>query len=162
MRFMCHGATSRACRVLAAAVTCVVAASCSQLFGPSGPNVSVSIALDRPLAPAPGLRASIGGRRIDVAASSPGAARAERSVRAPRFGTLPVEVALLEPGGDTLAAVTFSQEFRRGHNHWVSALVGARRPEGFCIGALAVAPLRAEGADTLFVMYGGIPEGAIC
>jgi len=51
---------------------------------------------------------------------------------------------------------------RRGDNHWVAALVGSQRPGRHCIGTLAVAPLRGGGADTLFVMYGSIPDGAIC
>jgi len=27
---------------------------------------------------------------------------------------------------------------------------------------VAVAPVRGSAADTLFVMYGGLPDGAIC
>jgi hypothetical protein len=149
-------------RILAAAITCAVAAGCSDLFGPDGPKVTVSLELERPLAPAPALGALIGGRGTLVPASPTGTMRAERSVRGPRFGTLPVQVALLGADGDTLAAVAFSQEFRRGDSNGIAARVGVRRPVGTCIGTLAVAPLRAGGGDTLFVAYGGIPEGAIC
>ena len=83
-------------------------------------------------------------------------------MRGPRYGEVPVRVTLLAASGDTLTAVHFSQRFQRDHQHWLSALVGRHRPVGHCIGSLAASPLGAGAADTLFVMYGSIPEDAIC
>jgi hypothetical protein len=53
-------------------------------------------------------------------------------------------------------------QFRHGYQHWVAALVGPQRPLGICIGAVVTSPLTVGSADTLFVMYGNIPDGAIC
>lgn len=75
-----------------------------------------------------------------------------------------MRLALLTGSRDTLSMLEFTQEFRRGHRHWLSAVIGRDRPDGFCIGTVAAAPLRTApaGADSLFVMYGGMPEDAVC
>ena len=65
---------------------------------------------------------------------------------------------------ESARTVEFTQGFQHGDRHWISAVVGPDRPDGFCIGAVVAAPLRTSpaGADSLFVMYGGIPEDAVC
>jgi hypothetical protein len=137
-------------------------AGCSDLFGPGGPRISVSLELQRPVGVPPVLQADIGGRRVRLVPAGGGALRASADVRGRQFGRAPVHVALLTPLGDTLATVDFPQQFERDHAHWVAALVGQHRPIGHCIGSLAVAPLRVGDTDTLFVVYGSIPESAIC
>lgn len=154
--------SGRVCVLVAAAIACTFAAGCSEIFGPSGPKITVSLGLESPIVPAPTLRVLIDDRLVVVPASQAGTAPTERTIRGPRFGSTPVRVALMSSAGDTLAAVAFSQEFRRGENHWVAGLTGSHRPIGICIGALAAAPLHGSDTDTLFVMYGNIPEGAIC
>lgn len=147
-------------RLRIAALAVAVAAACSSPSGPDAPRISVSLDLQAPITPAPVLAADIGGRRVEV----PPAARAGESgveVRGPRYGEVPVRAALVGAAGDTLAAVAFTHRLARGAGHWVSALVGRHRPQGHCIGSVAVAPLRGA-SDTLFVMYGSIPDGAVC
>jgi hypothetical protein len=137
----------------------LVLAGCPDLFGPGGPKLSVALNLQQPVTPAPILQADVGGRRVELRATSSSEVRTE--VRGPRYGEVPVRVALLAAAGDTLGSAAFSQLFQRDHAHWVVALVGMLRPRGHCIGELAVIPVRGT-ADTLFVMYGSIPEGAVC
>lgn len=146
-------------RMIASAVVALSLAGCSDLLGPGGPTLSVALNLQQPMTPEPILQADVGGREVVVRATSPGEIGAQ--VRLPRYGEVPVRVALLTVAGDTLGAVEFSQRFQSDHEHWAVAHVGVRRPVGFCTGAVAASPLRAS-ADTLFVMYGSIPKGAIC
>jgi hypothetical protein len=148
--------------LLAAAGLALALAACSSVLGLGGPRISLSLAMEQVLPEAPVLRVDIGGEGVEVVATSASAPRDERQVRGPRYGDVPVRVALLGPSGDTMAAVEFTQGFQRDHNHWVSGIVGQRRPLGHCIGALAVAPLCNAESDSLYVMYGGMPEGAIC
>jgi len=137
-------------------------AGCGDTLGLVGPRISVSLGVERVLPGTPWLHADIGGQRVEVAPNSPGAPRAERELRGPRYGTVPVKVALVTAAGDTMAKVEFNQDFTRDHNHWVSGQVGQQRPEGHCIGTVVATPLRNTPADSLFVMYGAIPQGAIC
>ena len=135
-------------------------AGCTDPVAPAGPKLHVALTLQQPTAPTSVFRAHVGGELVEVRAEGLAEGRAE--VRAPRYGDVPVRATLLTAAGDTLASVAFGQSFRRDHAHWVLAHVGRRRPIGHCIGTLLVAPLRGADSDTLFVTYGGIPEGAIC
>jgi hypothetical protein len=136
-------------------------AGCSDVLGLGNPTVGLSLETQRAIAPTPVLWVHMGATiGVVPAPAEPG--RTERALDAPRYGTVPVRVALVDAAGDTLATTAFSQRFRLGEHHWIAGLVGARRPFGHCIGTLAVAPPRRGGADTLFVMYGSIREGAIC
>jgi hypothetical protein len=151
--------------MLAVAST-LAAAGCSDVLGIGGPRIVVSVAKQSGVGDPLLLQADIGGRRVEV--ESPRTLDdyddRYREVRGPRFGDVRVHATVLTAGRDTLATVEFTQGFRRGDRHWISAVVGPDRPEGFCIGDLVAAPLRTApaGADSLFVMYGGIPENAIC
>lgn len=108
------------------------------------------------------LRSDIGGRHVDLAADPAHGGHASVDVRGPRYGNVPVNVTLFTASGDSIVAVSFSQDFQHGFRHWVAALVGSQRPLGICTGTVLAAPVTAGGADTLYVMYGKIPDGAIC
>src|SRR5688500_623913 len=151
-------------------LSAVALLACSGSAGPDGPDISLHALVDRTVAQPPLLRVEIGGRvrtiEAYVAGFRPGLTT---EIRGPRYGEVPVHVTLLSSGGAPLAAVGFTQEFERDNNHWVTAQIGTQRPGGFCIGAVEVAPLPVgafpeSGAvqDTLFVMHGRIPKGAIC
>lgn len=151
--------------MLAVASTLALA-GCSDVLGIGGPKIVVSVARQSNVGDPLLLQAAIGGRRVEV--ESPRTLDdyddGYREVRGPRFGDVPVHATVLTTSRDTLATVEFTQTFRRGERHWISAVVGPDRPDGFCIGNIVAAPLRTApaGADSLFVMYGGIPEDAIC
>ncbi|HEX6966332.1 MAG TPA: hypothetical protein VF166_11070 [Gemmatimonadaceae bacterium] len=136
--------------------------ACADLSGSRGPKISVSLDLQHAFDVQPVLHVDIDGQRVQLITPDTGAPRASIDIRGARYGALPVRVTLATVLGDTLASVGFSQQFERNTDHWVGADVGTRRPLGMCIGDLLAVPLAAPGGDTLFVMYGGIPEGAIC
>ena len=138
------------------------AAGCADILGASGPDVAVSLEPPPPAVAVRALRVAIDGYLTEVPAPAVGGARAERSLRVPGFGTKHVEVALVGTAGDTLAAVSFPQDFQRHFQYWVSGVVGQQRPLGNCIGSVTHVPLRSGAGDTLFVMAGGLPDGAIC
>jgi len=152
------------CRLACALLVGVpgMVAGCGDLFGPDGPDVTVSLEVPPPTVSARALRVAIGEQSVEVPAPTAGGARAERHMRASGVGTQSVQVALVGPAGDTLAAAAFAQDFARHAQHWVAGLIGQQRPLGTCVGMIAVAPVRGSAADTLFVMYGGLPDGAIC
>lgn len=135
---------------------------CSDLFGLRGPEITVSVDVQPPVGTAFVLRSDIGGRRVELTAHTAHGLRKSTDVRGDRYGTVPVQVTLLTVSGDSVTAVSFSQEFHHGYQHWVAALIGPRRPLGICTGAVLAAPLTGGSSDTLFVMYGSIPHDAIC
>ena len=154
----------------AAALLGVALFGCSRSLGSDGPEFSLSGLMERSIAEPPKLRVDIGGRTATVplyqAAFRPGIST---EIHGPRYGHVPVHVTLLSSDGEHLASVTFTQLFERDNNHWVAAVVGVHRPGGHCIGTLEVAPLPASAfpetsgvPDTMFVMHGRIPKGAIC
>jgi hypothetical protein len=153
---MCRGKIART----ASAAAVLALAACSDLSGPSGPELSVALSLQQPTAPASIFRAHIGGQLVEVRAV--GFSETRRGLRGAQYGDVPVRTTLLTAGGDTLASVSFAQRFQRDHAHWVVAHVGRIRPIGHCIGTLLLAPLPGASPDTLFVTYGSIPKGAIC
>ena len=143
---------------------------CSRSLGSDGPDISISGHLDRSVLEPPTLHVEIGRRETIFHLHELGSRPVmSREIHGPRYGDVPIHVALVAGNGTPLAAVEFVQEFERGSNHWVTAVVGLHRPGGHCIGTLEVAPLPANafpettgGPDTLFVMHGSIPKGAIC
>ena len=136
--------------------------ACSSLAGPSGPEISVSLTVQQPSASGAALFVTVGGRDVSLRASASTSQRTDASLEPGKFGTLPVRVVLLSSSADTLATVSFSQTFERGYTSWIGSFVSHVRPLGFCTGTVVAAPLRTSPSDTLFVMYGSIPEGAIC
>jgi len=146
----------------AAIVIGVSGASCSALTGPSGPEISVSLTVQSPSASGAALLVTVGERDVSLRASASPSQRSDASLERGKFGTLPVRVVLLSSSADTLATVAFSQTFERGYTSWIGSFVSHARPLGFCTGTVVGAPLRTAPSDTLFVMYGGIPKGAIC
>jgi hypothetical protein len=139
-----------------------LAAGCGDLFGPDRPDVTVSLDVLTPTVSARALRVAIGNRSTEVPAPPAGGTRTEQQVRGQGFGTQSVQVALVGSAGDTLAVAAFPQHFERHTRHWIAGLVGRQRPLGTCVGMVATAPVRGTLADTLFVMYGGLPDGATC
>lgn len=80
----------------------------------------------------------------------------------PRTGTLPIAVQLLSESDDTLATWSAMHDFDGGAEHWIAGQVGGPRPVGMCIGSLTAVPVGAPVSDTLFVMHGSLPSGAVC
>ena len=79
---------------------------------------------------------------------------------------LAVSVGLVDESGDTLAWTRVTLDLRANHGHWVVATAGGPRPAGHCIGTLQAIPIRSAtgggSIDSLYVMHGSIPDGAIC
>jgi hypothetical protein len=145
-----------------ALVGLVAVGGCSDLFGLRGPEITVSVDVQPGVGTAFVLRSDIGGRRVELTADTVPGRRASTNVHGDRYGTVPVHVTLLTVMGDSVTAVSFSEDFQHGHQHWVAALIGPQRPLGICTGAVVAAPLTVGSSDTLFVMYGSIPHGALC
>jgi hypothetical protein len=135
---------------------------CSGLFGPSGPPINVSFAVESVVGSAFAVRNEIGGRRVVLTADPVRGGHASTDVQGPRFGDVPVQVTLLTTGGDSVTAVSFSQNFQHGSHHWVAARVGRHRVLSVCASSVLAAPLSAASTHTLYVTYGGIPDNAVC
>ncbi len=153
---------SRFINAVVCATCAFLASGCANPFSPDGPMLWVSHGVQTSALSTTVFRAQVGSRNVTVQAPPVGTPYAETQVVVPQYGSVPVHATLLNATGQTLATVQFSQEFRRGETHWITATVGTARPIGFCIGTLAVAPLNAAGSDSLFVTYGSIPDGAVC
>ena len=156
--------------ILASVLAALALAGCSDLFSPDGPQISIAGSLQHTVAGSADMRVDVGGRRVRIELHVWGTpVTPTRRIQGPRYGDVPVRVAVTTDDGDTLATMEFIQRFARDNHHWVSAVVGLRRPEGHCIGTLEVAPLPAgalsvapDVQDTLFLMHGNIPKGVIC
>lgn len=141
----------------------VALVGCSDLFGLKGPEITVSLDVQPAVGTAFVLRTDIGGKqRVELTTDATRGRHASTDVRGDQYGNVPVRVMLLTASGDSIAAASFFQDFRHGYQHWVAALVGPQRPFGICTGAVVASPLTVGRTDTLFVMYGNIPQNAIC
>jgi hypothetical protein len=140
--------------VLAAVSSSLV--GCGSVVGPDGPDVTITLEVDAAATAPLHFVVRIAGSQfgIDSAGSI--------SVRAPHAGDLPVDVQLLSESGETLAAASLTHSFADGFDNWIYAKVGGSRPVGLCIGRLTVVPVDAPVSDTLFLMDGSLPKGAIC
>lgn len=137
-------------------------AGCSGLFDPGRPEVGLSYSLFDPLDVPTEVHMAIDGHEVRLPAPETRSEVTRMTITARRYGKMPVRVALLTPGGDTLAALQITQLLERDHAHWVGAEVSIWRPQGHCVGEVAATPLRPPRPDTLFVMYGRLSHGAIC
>lgn len=137
------------------------ALGCSSVFGPDGPELSLSLSTETGVEGIGSFRVEVGGESFEPVETG-----ASREVRAPRDGRLQVRAVVFDEADEALASVEFEQDFRERHSHWVSGRVGLTRPTFFCVGTVRAAPLEVRGEsqvpDTLFVMYGSLPEGAVC
>ncbi len=140
----------------------VVAAGCSSLFGPTGPRIQVSLTVQQAVAGVSSITVDVGGHSVSVRAADIERQRADAILEAPEYGTQPVQVRLLTSAGDSLAAVAFSQSFQRRYTYGIGAVVSRVRPFGVCVGTIRATALRTSPADTLFVMFSGLPSGAVC
>lgn len=84
------------------------------------------------------------------------------ALEVPGSGELPVRVALVGATGDTLATARVVLTLHPNWSYDIMAQAGGRRREGMCVGRITAVPIRADGADTLFVIAGGLPKGAMC
>lgn len=80
----------------------------------------------------------------------------------PGSGELPVRVALVGATGDTLATARVVLALHSNWSYGIMTQAGGRRLEGMCVGRVTAVPIRPDGVDTLFVMSGGLPKGAMC
>jgi hypothetical protein len=89
-----------------------------------------------------------------------------RRLQVPTSGSLPVRVVLLLNTRDTLAVGDVQFRLEPGYRYGLSVQAGGRRPEGMCVGPVTTVPIRWPGesaaSDTLFLVTGGLPEGAVC
>jgi hypothetical protein len=150
-------------------VALLAATGCSDLFGSSGPEVYLSLDAQRAL-PAPvTLRVEANGRATELAASVPVDEQPPTYYKPGRYGDTPVQLELRSASGALIAELEFTQEYRRDHSHWLVVGLGTSRPIGLCIGtltAIALPPGALDGnpasADSMFVMRGSLPDGAVC
>jgi hypothetical protein len=140
----------------------VAAAGCSSLFGPSGPRIQVSLIVQQSAVGVSSLTVDVGGHSVSLRAADTVGKRVDAILEAPEYGSQPVQVHLLTSAGDSLAAVAFSQSFQRRWTYGIGAVVSRVRPFGACVGTIRATALRTSPADTLFVMFGGLPSGAVC
>lgn len=137
------------------------ATACSDIFGDDGPRITTAFSAQHEIPAGMFLRLDVGGREtevfptIDILPAFTG----------PRFGDVPVHAELVA-NGETLASVSFTQEFRRGHSHVIVGVVGRERPWQTCYSHTAVVPLpvTAPGVapDSLFVQYITAPNDVVC
>jgi hypothetical protein len=130
-----------------------------------GPQVTISLTSETELPSGYVFAVDVGGDAHELAIGTAPGIHYEIQRDAPRAGELDIVVRLLPPDGVALAGIGFTQRYSRGANHWVAGRIGTTRPVGFCIGTLHPVPLEpapAPGADSLFVMYGSLPQDAVC
>lgn len=148
--------------LLAAAL--LATSACSDIIG-GGPQVAVSLRVEAGVALPVVLEVDHDGQRVRLEATT-AAATPRMDIVANRYGEAPVRLMLSAAGEAPLATVELTHSLHRGSTHWVSTLVGRQRPQGHCYGALGVVALAPRAGqtvpDTMFVMYGSLPRGAIC
>lgn len=82
-------------------------------------------------------------------------------------GTLPIRIDLVSPAGDTLSTVHAHLRLRPRYRFSATIFAGyAPRPQTMCMVETYAAPIRTSlpsgSADSLFVLIGGLPVGAVC
>jgi hypothetical protein len=87
----------------------------------------------------------------------------------PTTGRLPARVALIVPSGDTLAAASVSVRLAPDHRFGIGVYIPRvfpRGPADRCLGEVTPVAIRGSErsgvADSMFVIVGGLPKGAIC
>jgi hypothetical protein len=144
-------------------------AGCSDLLGSSGPQVYLSLGTQRALPAAVTLRVEANGHAAEVATIGPVDEQPPSYFNPGRYGETPVQLELRGASGTVIGTFEFTQEFQRDVHHWLVVALGTSRPIGLCIGTLTAVGLPAgaldgnpASADSMFVMRGSLPEGAIC
>ena len=84
--------------------------------------------------------------------------------RIPGTGDLRVTVTLRSAVGDTLASSSVSFSLDEQYHYCVDLAVPGPRPMTFCAFGVTAVPMRglAGRTDTLFIVAGGLPDGAVC
>ena len=89
-----------------------------------------------------------------------------RRLPVPGRGELAAPGSLVAAGADTLASTRFTIALQPDYGYSASVQPGGPQPIGHCVGTVLAVPLRrpggGESADTLWVTYGGLPDGATC
>ena len=86
-----------------------------------------------------------------------------RAIRLRAGDAATVNVHLALPTGEVTEAVTWTPQ--EDWQYGVTAVVATHRPQGFCLSIVHARPLPAtlnSTADTLFILQGGLPKGAVC
>jgi hypothetical protein len=138
----------------------VLCAGCLSLLGSGEEDFTVSLAMQRSWEPPPVLHVTAFGRLVKLTGRSDGV-RIEEEVEPRHAGPQEVRVRLVSADGETIASTQHRLVFEPGNSHWIAMVVGRHRPIGHCIGNLTVVPTSLP-TDTVFVMHGRIPHGAIC
>ena len=144
------------------AVAAVLAvAGCSLVSQSDGPVISTSLNVGPTGTQPLRLVINIDGRQNELFADEANSWHTALDVNAVHTGAQPVTVMLRAANGDSLAGASFTENYQSANSYWIAGVVNTRRPVGFCLGAVIVRPL-AGRADTLFILHGGLPNGAIC
>ena len=147
--------------VVVCCAAALVFAACLDVLALGDSDITLSLQMRRSWESPPVLHAYIEGSRPVTLTARRDGRRVERQLDPRRGGESLVVLRLMTGDGDTLASTRYTQSFERGKSHWVAILVGQDRPIGHCIGNLVAIPMRLA-SDTAFLMYGGLPHGAIC
>ncbi len=152
------------------------AASCSDPVGPASERSVLNLRYEAtgPLADARlltfnvangGWHAAVHGGDLDY--QGPGIWWTNEPLPIASPGTLDIEV-LLRDGADTLAVGRMPFDVRRGWSYGLEVYIGRGDPRRFswviCIPDVYAFPIRASGmgADSLYLVWSGLPRGAIC
>jgi hypothetical protein len=154
---------------LAALTPLLVLAGCSDILGGSGPRVYLSVGAQRMLPAEVRLHVESDGHTAELATIGPLDEQQPTYFRPGGYGQREVRLELRSASGATITDYAYAQTFPRDSNHWIVVALGTSRPIGLCIGNLAAIPLPAgaldgnpASADSMFVMHGSLPEGAVC
>ena len=146
--------------MLLSVLTASVVGACSST-DPLGPVVGVSIDARRsPVLPTT-LRVEIGTTSAALHADATSMA-AQGRMHVFGYGTKPVMVTLLGSQWETLATVSFTEDLQPGYDYGIGGFVSRSRPLGLCYNNASAVARSTSPGDTLFVLYGGVPKGAVC
>jgi len=133
----------------------LAAAACSDLLGLGNSEVDLALRVDASIGYPVRLEVTIDGRTFQLDAEE------TRTVEVGGSGAQQT-LALLLSGTDTLAADAAAQTFPENSDNWLHAWVGGPRPVGLCLGAVSAAALSGHAPDSVFVLRGNLPKGAVC
>lgn len=75
---------------------------------------------------------------------------------------LPIALAVLALGCTEPFAKSSTLAIQADYQYGASVAIGFVRPVYLCGEVVAAVPLRNAARDTMFVAFGGIPNGAVC
>jgi hypothetical protein len=152
----------RTLRIAVAALAAVAALGCTSPFSPDRPDVEISLQTAQELRSAPLTMRVALDRTWFQLTGDPASGEARAQVRAPRAGTLSVQIVLLDVDGDTVATAALQQDFKKGYTNFIDAWVATKPPLNVCSTPALRIQTKLGAADTVYVEYGGMPKDAIC